>query len=1084
MAIRRFGTFWAVFLCVVAFLGPVRAETVDSAGPDASGRDVASGELVIYVVDETGALRGLARRDPRLAALLDAAPDADARAEARLRLAAAAVISGPTPQERQAGYRPALPIGSALDEVRVQNDQGGFFITLPSDYLQDFNAEKAQFFSDLFRKLDLNVPRIRRHVLMIRDPKDGRHHPLPHFLRKTPPSTPKPNEDSARPPRRAGQPPAPGQGQPIGFLTGKSIFVNPGHGWYYNSGLDRWSTQRGITHGMIEDHSNAEAVDTYLIHYLWNAGAGVYSCRERDFNDRVVIVDNEDPQFDSTGNWVLDSSSGYGGNSLRVTAAATETATATFTPVIAESGYYHVSLWYEGGTLNAADVDITVRHAGGETVWTQNQQRDGHTWKYIGRYYFHAGSSLSTGSVTISNASSDTGLDVVADAVRFGGGTGGETPFGEPLASGFPRWEEAGPYHASYMGCATNCGSSTVSAMPQYAKWESEAWEDSIYVSWHSNAASTTSRGTSSFAYASGGWDAPFDGVPGGLELRDFVHAELMNDLRVARDPTWTDRGLHTSWFGELNPVYNDEMPAALFEMAFHDNAADADHLKDPTFRQTVARAVYQGIVRYFADRDGETEYYLLPEPPTHLRVTNDGSGAVSIAWNAPPNDSGDGLLGDPASAYRVYRSPDGLGFDDGIVVDGGATTGYVDALVVPGSTYYYRMTATNAGGESFPTETLAVRVISGAPRALVVASFDRMDRFLSVATTDPQSGGTVLRGDVERMNSYRYATKYAGAIDAYGVAFDSCSNEAVIDGHGQVDLSGYHAVIWFCGEESTADQTFDPSEQGLVQAYLDGGGNLLVSGTDIGWELDDRGNGVAFYNDYLMADYLQDDAGTYDVDAVAGGIFAGNASFSFDDGTHGEYDAQYADVLDTSGGSAECLAYPGVVGGHAGVQYDGATYKVVNLGFPFETVTSEAARNEIMADVLGFFGVNPPAPPPVPDGVFGSPLMARRTGPQGTSVELTWDAALCPAAGYHLIYGSLDTVATYAVGGSLCDLSPSGSDTWSNVPAGDLWYLVLGNDGAQKEGSWGETSAGSRNPAAPSGQCAIVTRDDSGVCD
>jgi hypothetical protein len=257
-----------------------------------------------------------------------------------------------------------------------------------------------------------------------------------------------------------------------------------------------------------------------------------------------------------------------------------------------------------------------------------------------------------------------------------------------------------------------------------------------------------------------------------------------------------------------------------------------------------------------------------------------------------------------------------------------------------------------------------------------------------------------------------------------------------------------------------------------------------MVSGADIGWDLDDRGNGVAFYNDYLMAAYVVDDAGTHDVDTVAGGIFDGNASFSFDDGTHGEYDANYVDVVDTSGGSAACLAYPGIGVGYAGVQYDGATYKVVNLGFPFETVTSEASRNEIMADVLGFFGVNPPAPPPVPDGVLGSPLSAQRGDPLGTSVELSWDASLCPAAGYHLIHGPLGTVSTYVVGGSFCDLNPSGLDTWTNVPADNHWFLILGNDGAQTEGSWGDASSGLRNPEAHSGECSIVTRDDSGVCE
>lgn len=1017
----------------------------------------------------------LAASETDTAELLDAAPDADTRAEAVLAHAAEEVL-------REQGDRPVLPSGTTIDETRVRGEQGGYFITLPAGYLEALTPLQAQQLSDLFRGLDYNVPRIRRHVLMIRDPRDGRHYPLPHFLPKPVPAPPKPREEAAGVTRQTGQPPAQGQGQPAGYLAGKSIFVNPGHGWYYNAGSEAWTTQRGNLYSMIEDHSNAEAVDTYLIHYLWNAGAGVYSCRERDLNGNSVIVDNEDAGFVSTGSWVLDTGSGYAGSSLRAVASVAETASATFTPEIPADGQYHVSFWYDGGAVNADGVKITIRHAGGETVWTQNQKLDGYTWKYVGRYYFHAGSSPSAGSVTISNSSADTGFDVVADAVRFGGGTGAEIPFGEPSGSGMPRWEEAGPYHASYMGCpSASCGSSTVLAMPQYAKWESEAWEDSIYVSWHSNASSGSVRGTSSFAYASGGWDMPFDGVPGGLELRDFVHDELINDLRLAREPAWRDVGLHTSWFGEINPAYNDEMPGALFEMAFHDNPDDVAHLKDPTFRQTAARAVYQGIVRYFADRDGDPAYTLLPEPPVNLRVTNDGSGAVTVAWEAPPYDSGDGLLGHAATGYRVYRSLDGFGFGDGVELAGGATTSWVDSTVTATATYYYRVTATNAGGESFPTETLAVRVSPGAASLLVVAGFDRLDHFLSVVAIDPQSGLSVHRGDVERMNSYRYAVTYGRSIDAYGVAFDTCSNEAVLDGH--VSLAAYDAVLWFCGEEGPTDKTFDAAEQSLVQSYLDGGGNLLVSGTDVGWDLDFKGNGVSFYRDYLMAAYLQDDADTYDVKPSPAGIFAGNAPFSFDDGTHGEYDGNYPDVIDSNGGSQVCLAYEGGTGGYAGIQYDGGSYKVVNLGFPFETITSAPARDELMADLLGFFGTTPPAPPPVPDGAFGSPLVSRRLDPGGTSIELTWDAALCPAAGYHLVYGALGSVASYAVDGSVCGLDPSGSDTWAGAPTGDLWYLVLSSDGAQVEGAWGAATAGARNGGLFSGECGTLTRDDAGVC-
>src|SRR5690606_4911313 len=114
----------------------------------------------------------------------------------------------------------------------------------------------------------------------------------------------------------ANEPPNPGQ--PRGALSGASIFLSPGHGWFLSS-RGTWSTQRGVSHGIIEDFSNAEAVLQYLVPYLWNAGARVYTTRERSLNPNMVIVDDGDPGFTTTGSWTSDYVPGaYNGRHLRV----------------------------------------------------------------------------------------------------------------------------------------------------------------------------------------------------------------------------------------------------------------------------------------------------------------------------------------------------------------------------------------------------------------------------------------------------------------------------------------------------------------------------------------------------------------------------------------------------------------------------------------------------------------------------------------------------------------------------------------------------------------------------------------------
>ncbi|HET9298299.1 MAG TPA: proprotein convertase P-domain-containing protein, partial [Candidatus Polarisedimenticolaceae bacterium] len=100
------------------------------------------------------------------------------------------------------------------------------------------------------------------------------------------------------------------------------------------------------------------------------------------------------------------------------------------------------------------------------------------------------------------------------------------------------------------------------------------------------------------------------------------------------------------------------------------------------------------------------------------------------------------------------------------------------------------------------------------------------------------------------------------------------------------------------------------------------------------------------------------------------------------------------------------------------------------------------------------------------------------------STVHLDWDAAGCAAANYHLLYGPLDTVSSYAVSGGVCGLGPLGSFDWSSVPAGDLWYVVVGDDAASTEGSWGQASGGSeRGGTAASGLCGFTLRNNGGTC-
>ncbi len=121
-------------------------------------------------------------------------------------------------------------------------------------------------------------------------------------------------------------------------------------------------------------------------------------------------------------------------------------------------------------------------------------------------------------------------------------------------------------------------------------------------------------------------------------------------------------------------------------------------------------------------------------------------------------------------------------------------------------------------------------------------------------------------------------------------------------------------------------------------------------------------------------------------------------------------------------------------------------------------------------------------APPPVPDGIIGSPLTATRV--DGATIDIVWDVTTCPGTDYELLYGPLDGVGAYELAGSECGLGTAGTYEWLGVPPGGLWFLIVSHDGAGTEGSWGLDGDGAqRLGASVSGECGNVARVNDGTC-
>ena len=865
------------------------------------------------------------------------------------------LCNGPSPAELAAGYHSHVPPGTQLLAVRQQ----GAAVQLVFDptLLQATPGCQLEHAIEQIDKTALAAPGVYEVAIAIRR-DDGSEVDLRTALHGGP-APQLPMQPVANP-----QPSSSGLTLPYGALSGRRIAISPGHGYYWHTTLG-WITQRGAIDGLTEDIHTAEICNQYLIPLLQNLGADVVMCREHGEKAQDGLVDNDTgaPGYVETGSWTTSVSQGYGGGGYRFvgTNSTSETATATWQIPVTSEGLYPVFVWFRAGANRSTAATYRITHTGGTSTAVVDQTKDNLTWAHLGNFWF---GPTQGARITLSNLTA-TGSVVIADTVRLGGGLGSIVRGG--TTSNRERWREAARYWAQYAGAPSTVwdpiaggqdADDDVTTRPNFAEWRTA----DAFVSLHTNAGG--GAGTETYIYSGGA-------TAGSTSLRSAVHTQLITDLQGQWNAGWVDRGLKSANFGEVREL--NTMPGILVELAFHDTAGSLDHvsLHQPEFRYLAARAIARGVLRHFAPLAT-----FPPEPPSALRVVQDGARGLRVAWDAVAG----------ATSYTVEQSDDGKGF---VQVASATTTSWSTGPLPHHSLKSFRVRAWNSSGRSQPTEVLTAGTDHlGAAQLLLVQGFDRLDRNVK----GPDNTGDYLRlfGDALRRD----------ANDSLG--FDAASNEAVR--LGRVTLPGYEVVVWSLGEESTADETFDTLEQSLVTNYLNGGGGLLVSGAEIGWDLDAQGTTAdrAFYRNLLGATYAADDAGVYTLQAgLAGTVSDGLAAAGFDNGTGGSYDVNFADVVAaTTAQSTVCLRYGN--GLAAGVQkFDPATgARVVTFGLPIETITDAATRARLLQQCVRFLHDAAPLRGPTTAQLgTGAPLQLSMPGESGFTYWLLCSEGTSPGA-------------------------------------------------------------------------------------
>ncbi|MCF7832292.1 MAG: hypothetical protein K9N05_01790 [Candidatus Marinimicrobia bacterium] len=290
------------------------------------------------------------------------------------------------------------------------------------------------------------------------------------------------------------------------------------------------------------------------------------------------------------------------------------------------------------------------------------------------------------------------------------------------------------------------------------------------------------------------------------------------------------------------------------------------------------------------------------------------------------------------ADTYELYISQDGLNFSDTLEIS--ATRDTISSLTLD-KMYYVMVAGKNEFG-SGPKCKDILTVWIGAEKndILLIQGFDKD----------------------EIGNSYDFCGTHGKHIVNAGYGFDAISDEVLTE--TTIDINDYDMIDWICGVDR---DNMSPENKQLIIDYLEAGGNLFISGSQIIDGVTGVNTDAEFYNGYLKASWKKSDTGIYAVNSVVSGIFNGIEDLEFDDGTY-TYDVARPDGFKPLDGAESCMLYAAKDSasyGSAALQYTGTfgasvnEAKLIYMGFPLECIISDSLQDAVIRCILDYFEFN-----------------------------------------------------------------------------------------------------------------------------
>lgn len=817
-------------------------------------------------------------------------------------------------------------------------------------------------------------------------------------------------------------------------LQDRHIAIWQSHGNYFKNDKNEWGWQRPRLFCTTEDLFTQSFVLPYVIPMLENAGAIVYTPRERDTQKNEIIVDNDTPNASlylevgsKKAHWATAPIKGFaqkkaiyrdGENPFtdgtcrfipterKKKKKNKDQAFAEWVPTLPEKGEYAVYVSYRTLPNSVSDAKYLVFHNGGVTEFKVNQKIGGGTWVYLGTFEFDKGNN-DYGMVVLSNESSEHGV-VCADAVRFGGGMGNIARGGK--ISGLPRYLEGARYSAQWAGMPyevyagrkgendyaddINTRSNTINYLSGGSVYNPQQPGLGIplemTMALHSDAGCSKmdeligSLGIYTTDFNNGKLNTGIDRYAS-RDLADILLTQIQKDIYSSHNLSWTRRSM---WNRNYSETRLPATPSTIIELLSHQNFADMQLGHDPNFKFTVGRAIYKGILQFVAGQH-DKEYVVQPLPVSNFAIRfGKKKNTLELSWKGE-NDPQEPTA--QPREYIVYTRIGYGGFDNGTLVSKTSHT----VKIEPGLVYSFKVTAVNRGGESFPSEILsAYKAKRERERVLIINGFDRVSGPAVINTFDKagfdleqdpgvpylsnisfsgaqigfdraQAGkegegslgysGRELEGMKIAGNTFDYPFIHGKAIQAAGkYSFVSCSDEAVEN--GTVTLEDYPVVDYILGMEKEDPahkvyyKTFSSAMQRIITSYCQSGGNLFVSGAYVGSDMSGTQGNREFTEKILKYGYQNSmtDKSSNRINGLGRTITIPRTP------NETSYAVPAPDCIVPVDTAFPVFTYvPG--NQSAGIAYKG-NYRTFVLGFPFESIQSEADRATIMAGILGFF--------------------------------------------------------------------------------------------------------------------------------